>query len=302
MTILLQKISIHAPSRERHDKVFGYQERYAISIHAPSRERPIYAKESIDACYNFNPRSLTGATSISLSRTVRSLSISIHAPSRERRGPADRHNVPPDFNPRSLTGATLRSPYSPQQRKHFNPRSLAGATSSTSSTRASGEISIHAPLRERRASFKDKPAHKTFQSTLPCGSDLFPHPRRMFAKEFQSTLPCGSDYAQSLDSWHLAQFQSTLPCGSDLALVHQRGAGSLFQSTLPCGSDRCSSVKFCNLRISIHAPLRERLHEQEIYTPGRLISIHAPLRERPIIDTKMLEAKEFQSTLPCGSD
>ena len=40
MTILLQKISIHAPSRERHDKVFGYQERYAISIHAPSRERP----------------------------------------------------------------------------------------------------------------------------------------------------------------------------------------------------------------------------------------------------------------------
>ncbi len=109
MTILLQKISIHAPSRERHDKVFGYQERYAISIHAPSRERPIYAKESIDACYNFNPRSLTGATSISLSRTVRSLSISIHAPSRERRGPADRHNVPPDFNPRSLTGATSES-------------------------------------------------------------------------------------------------------------------------------------------------------------------------------------------------
>ena len=41
MTILLQKISIHAPSRERHDKVFGYQERYAISIHAPSRERQL---------------------------------------------------------------------------------------------------------------------------------------------------------------------------------------------------------------------------------------------------------------------
>ena len=54
--------------------------------------------------------------------------------------------------------------------------------------------------------------------------------------------------------------------------------------------------------ISIHAPSRERLHESEIYTPGRLISIHAPLRERLGIAPEFVGSSLFQSTLPCGSD
>ena len=33
-----------------------------------------------------------------------------------------------------------------------------------------------------------------------------------------------------------------------------------------------------------------------------VISIHAPLRERPIVAAMIAQAKQFQSTLPCGSD
>ena len=55
----------------------------------------------------------------------------------------------------------------------------------------------------------------------------------------------------------------------------------VFQSTLPYGSDSEYTEDSClKLRISIHAPLRERL---DFYWPSFAhlgISIHAPLRER----------------------
>ena len=77
-------ISIHAPSRERHDEHIRWSPVTGISIHAPSRERPL-----MPGC------------------NVRSSLISIHAPSRERH--ADnvalyKQNL--NFNPRSLAGAT----------------------------------------------------------------------------------------------------------------------------------------------------------------------------------------------------
>ena len=78
-------ISIHAPSRERHIVSSVLQASSAISIHAPSRERPITAYQ-LRQCkpfqstlphgsdrkswalyvtdFYFNPRSLTGATSL----------------------------------------------------------------------------------------------------------------------------------------------------------------------------------------------------------------------------------------------
>ena len=97
-------ISIHAPSRERPStasapilkqtfqstlprgsdeirlRLQGWEDK--ISIHAPSRERPkvcpICGRE-----YNFNPRSLAGATEY-LADIQSTTAISIHAPSRER--------------------------------------------------------------------------------------------------------------------------------------------------------------------------------------------------------------------------
>ena len=119
-------ISIHAPLRERLKVSKGETNTVLISIHAPLRERH-GAKYKIPRYYHFNPRSLTGATSL--------LKI-IKTPET-------------NFNPRSLTGATTIEitiltaakfqstlPYgsdhmakaSPASESDFNPRSLTGAT------------------------------------------------------------------------------------------------------------------------------------------------------------------------------
>ena len=57
-----EAISIHAPSRERHSSSFHGVYSLNISIHAPSRERPPTLERLWPYGYNFNPRSLTGAT------------------------------------------------------------------------------------------------------------------------------------------------------------------------------------------------------------------------------------------------
>ena len=97
-----------------------------ISIHAPSRERPTCRKEVHQTMY-FNPRSLTGATTISHFALVY-----CH-----------------DFNPRSLTGATAGMIDTAGRRVNFNPRSLTGATYGYNTVGAVTFISIPAPSRER---------------------------------------------------------------------------------------------------------------------------------------------------------
>ena len=141
-----------------------------ISIHAPLRERR-NARNGENALPNFNPRSLTGATTVLHPRVVCIL----------------------DFNPRSLTGATYSRRYLRSLEYHFNPRSLTGATHSChpcelqylfQSTLPYGsdrkavfaktgrrKISIHAPLRERPVTICQFVAQVLFQSTLPYGSD-----------------------------------------------------------------------------------------------------------------------------------
>ena len=97
-------ISIHAPSRERLSACFCCALAELISIHAPSRERrgrtvfvvraspfqstlPRGSDSRLEICfnkfYNFNPRSLAGATKAN-EWAIRCVHISIHAPSRER--------------------------------------------------------------------------------------------------------------------------------------------------------------------------------------------------------------------------
>ena len=98
-------ISIHAPSRERHEVGINDNRSEFISIHAPSRERLARMQTSFmhtafqstlprgsDArggtryteIINFNPRSLAGATDFQ-TPSDGAFTISIHAPSRERR-------------------------------------------------------------------------------------------------------------------------------------------------------------------------------------------------------------------------
>ena len=54
--------------------------------------------------------------------------------------------------------------------------------------------------------------------------------------------------------------------------------------------------------ISIHAPLRERRRLRHLEDSTTRISIHAPLRERPWKMIVAMRTIKFQSTLPCGSD
>ena len=78
----IKTISIHAPSRERRQTLFDDNIVTNISIRAPSRERLKFSNWLI-LQWDFNPRSLTGATEKSHIMST-DLKISIHAPSRER--------------------------------------------------------------------------------------------------------------------------------------------------------------------------------------------------------------------------
>ena len=164
-----------------------------ISIHAPSRERPTAIRVMAAPQLHFNPRSLAGATK-RLYSSLLSLRISIHAPSRERRNiTVNVGSGGGDFNPRSLTGATSLVHYISTSFNDFNPRSLTGATLAFFA-RTWGNyisihaplrerhictprglvilaISIHAPLRERRINLIEYQHQILFQSTLPYGSD-----------------------------------------------------------------------------------------------------------------------------------
>ena len=55
------------------------------------------------------------------------------------------------------------------------------------------KISIHAPLRERHHGFCLNFNDEVFQSTLPYGSDVGLQEVEIVGLEFQSTLPYGSD-------------------------------------------------------------------------------------------------------------
>ena len=123
----MQRISIHAPSRERPCSFLQVTTRGRISIHAPSRERH-YVEETSNDYYT----------------------ISIHAPSRERLFQLHLVTNITKFQstlPRGSDG-TIRSKLSSSS--DFNPRSLAGATTLDAPVLLDTLISIHAPSRERQ--------------------------------------------------------------------------------------------------------------------------------------------------------
>ena len=314
-------ISIHAPSRERPDTEDMRKIIIVISIHAPSRERlGQYPQE--DKLYNFNPRSLAGATRRPNAADCQQ-NISIHAPSRERP---------------ILPVLTLSY-------KHFNPRSLAGATASTKVTewrnlfqstlpRGSDSyyleyvgrcnISIHAPSRERLCVTVAMRAIGRFQSTLPRGSDgyYFSH-RRNFGEisihapsreRLTIILACTkhiniSIHAPSRER-HVQEFFDLY---TDAISIHAPSRERhktplcsslrlLFQSTLPRGSDTELLTPTPAVDISIHAPSRERPACRAAELERAPISIHAPSRERLKGKKFLLGQVRFQSTLPRGSD
>ena len=129
--------------------VFSCHRHRRISIHAPLRERPRYdgsflrsdlfqstlpygsdqsSRASIITYNNFNPRSLTGATS----------------------RPITKNATNSDFNPRSLTGATIELTYVDADKEYISIHApLRERPPIIHVLRIRYAISIHAPLRER---------------------------------------------------------------------------------------------------------------------------------------------------------
>ena len=207
-------ISIHAPSRERHQWAMDDMQKAGLF----QSTLPHGSDEVVDFIdmfrTDFNPRSLTGATvwysiykhnkAISIhapSRerlsnfvSYRDLSgISIHAPSRERPGYNLFRSPTLEFQSTLPHGSDLSLILRGWKPRNFNPRSLTGATTQPSLADQTFAISIHAPSRERHLAKQEFLALLKFQSTLPHGSDFKIFEPWDCVITFQSTLPHGSD-------------------------------------------------------------------------------------------------------------
>ena len=187
------------------------------------------------------------------------LQISIHAPLRERRGCNGKHYM---------------------ARLYFNPRSLTGATQQSFDLALLGVISIHAPLRERHSwlqSFSLSDAHFNPRSLTGATATVvgttnvrtYFNPRSLTG----ATLP-------SRKQTKKFKFQSTLPYGSDHKVLMIVVDNIDFNPRSLTGATYFCKRTFAPCYISIHAPLRERLHFACVSVVDAL----------------------FQSTLPYGSD
>ena len=143
--------------------------------------------------------------------------------------------------------------------------------------------------------------HWSFQSTLPCGSDLSQARRQDKAWDF-NPLPVWERPCSSSLTFSVVIFQSTLPVwGATRLELVRRYSYVIFQSTLPVwgaatlgGHDPDAAGL-----ISIHAPVWGATYKIHVLPPLGMISIHAP---RVGSDSRgrapLLRGPYFQSTLP----
>ena len=118
---------------------------HGVSIHAPVRARPRrFGLTPYQLCC-FNPRAREGAT----------ISAAASSPNGD------------SFNPRAREGATPRSTGSSSFDVGFNPRAREGATMRREIVPDDRRVSIHAPVRARRASSSACFCASAFQSTRP---------------------------------------------------------------------------------------------------------------------------------------
>ena len=172
-------------------------------------------RQSFIFTQDFNPRSLTGATTWMLYNNEK-VWISIHAPLRERPLFTYVFAVPTRISIHAPLRERPRGCWVKQLPSNFNPRSLTGATMAALKPIGHDEISIHAPLRERLKNLLRFLRSRTFQSTLPYGSDRLNRYDIDFLPHFNPRSLTGATqyYLQVL---YQQIFQSTLPYGSDLS-------------------------------------------------------------------------------------
>ena len=142
--------------------------------------------------------------------------------------------------------------------RYFNPRSLAGATEYLPDRQVNILISIHAPSRERRAVAVSVKFTPLISIHAPSRERQRRHKPCMIQSVFQSTLPRGSDHSRQ----------------------HLRLPFSDFNPRSLAGATLKKFLSFLLIIISIHAPSRERLSADFLFSL----------------------LYQFQSTLPRGSD
>ena len=79
------------------------------------------------------------------------LHVSIHAPVRVRPDAGSDDSTPAGFNPRTRVGATEEGEQEAGKDLGFNPRTREGATRQDKRSPVRAMVSIHAPVRVRRA-------------------------------------------------------------------------------------------------------------------------------------------------------
>ena len=125
--------------------------------------------------------------------------------------------------------------------RHFNPRSLAGATYPPAPAGRDAAISIHAPSRERPAQAEVLSIHHISIHAPSRERPVLTSIKRR-SKKFQSTLPRGSDEGGCIPGWDSIHFNPRSLAGATIY----------------------SSNKLHAPHISIHAPSRERQHQNKL--------------------------------------
>ena len=186
---------------------------------------------------------------------------------------------------------------------YFNPRSLTGATFLPGCFKQIAfSISIHAPSRERRLSRANTHFLLGISIHAPSRERLQAH----WLPDFRSSISIHAPSRERLTTccaiFTSIIFQSTLPHGSDAKTRFILTAKTYFNPRSLTGAT-VSKVSFTRqLKISIHAPSRERQNIPLLASSDVLISIHAPSRERQWGGVREGAGRPFQSTLPHGSD
>ncbi len=126
--------------------------------------RSTWTGKRSDQC--FNPRAREGATPV-IQLVPAPFSVSIHAPVKARPWDDKAAGIIKGFNPRARKGATRHVFRKVIDAISFNPRARKGATWLDLVVFWQYAVSIHAPVKARRANFIDKWERRVFQSTRP---------------------------------------------------------------------------------------------------------------------------------------
>ncbi len=185
--------------------------------------------------------------------------ISIHAPLRERLSLKFNVCFSRHFNPRSLTGATLHFCFTLRQNFYFNPRSLTGATTVTKIVEAKKNISIHAPLRERRTAVSACACRVNYFNPRSLTGATAISKRRLMVLFISIHAPLRERRcAKKSTAFPLRHFNPRSLTGATLCNYRPAYQRRYFNPRSLTGATVLAKVIIDKVFISIHAPLRER--------------------------------------------